>query len=257
LGWRYTFVAGAALSACWVVLWLLVYRAPREHPWIGSDEIALIEDGKVTDDSAGAVPLSRLLRMPEAWGCILARLLTDPISYFFAFWMPQFLQKERGFDLADIGRYYWIPYVASAIGNLAGGAIPRRLIRHGWSINRSRKTVMFAASCLMPLCFVLITKVPNPVYAVALIATAMFCHAAWANMTLPAEVFPKRVVGTVAGFGGAAGSLVGAVTMVLIGRTVSVSSFTPIFIIYSAIPMTAFLLVCLLIKRLGEVRQIS
>jgi sugar phosphate permease len=82
----------------------------------------------------------------------------------------------------------------------------------------------------------------------------MFFHAAWANMTLPAEVFEKHVVGSVAGFGGAMGSFVGAITMLLIGRTVTVSSFTPVFIIYSALPMTAFVLVCILIKELGRVR---
>ena len=139
--------------------------------------------------------------MPAAWGCILARMLTDPISYFFAFWMPKFLQQERGFDLAAIGKYYWIPYLGLAIGNLAGGAIPTYLVRHGWSLNRSRKTMMFIASVTIPTSFILITRVPSPAWAVALITVAMFFHAAWANMTLPAELFEKHVVGSVAVFG--------------------------------------------------------
>jgi len=184
-------------------------------------------------------------------------MLTDPISYFFAFWMPKFLQQERGFDLAAIGRYYWIPYVGLALGNLAGGAIPGWLIQAGWTLNRSRKTVMFAASCLIPLCFVAITRVPNPGWAIGLITAAMFGHAAWANMTLPAEVFAKAVVGSASGFGGALGSLVGAVTMLLIGRTVAVSSFTPVFVIYSAVPMTAWIIVCALLPRLGEIREVG
>ena len=116
---------------------------------------------------------------------------------------------------------------------------------------------MFVASVMIPACFVMITRVPNPVAAVACITVAMFFHAAWANMTLPAEVFEKHVVGSVAGFGGAMGSLVGAITMLLIGRTVTVGSFTPVFIIYSALPMTAFVLVCLLIKELGCVRVLA
>jgi ACS family hexuronate transporter-like MFS transporter len=85
----------------------------------------------------------------------------------------------------------------------------------------------------------------------------MFSHAAWGNMTLPAEIFPKHVVGTVAGLGGAAGSMVGAVAMLLIVRTIVVTSFTPIFIIYSIVPMTAFAVVCILIKKLGQVREVA
>jgi len=207
--------------------------------------------------STKAVPIITIFKTREAWGCILARVLTDPISYFFAFWMPKFLQQERGFDLAAIGKYYWIPYVGLALGNLTGGAIPDYLSRHGWSLNRSRKTTMFVASVMIPACFVMITRVPNPVAAVGCITVAMFFHAAWANMTLPAEVFEKHVVGSVAGFGGAMGSLVGAITMLLIGRTVTVGSFTPVFIIYSALPMTAFVLVCVLIKELGRVRVLA
>ena len=257
LGWRYTFIVGAVLSIIWVIIWLLFYRVPQEHPWVTPEELKLIEENQPVRISSKAVPILEILKTREAWGCILARMLTDPISYFFAFWMPKFLQQERGFDLAAIGKYYWIPYVGLALGNLTGGAIPDYLSRHGWSLNRSRKTTMFVASVMIPVCFVMITRVPNPVAAVVCITVAMFFHATWANMTLPAEVFEKHVVGSVAGFGGAMGSLVGAITMLLIGRTVTVGSFTPVFIIYSALPMMAFVIVCVLIKQLGTVRVLA
>ena len=256
LNWRYTFVVGAVASILWVILWLLVYRVPQQHPCITPEELALIEENRTPQETSRRVPTLRLLRLPEAWGCILARMLTDPISYFFAFWVPKFLQQERGFTLLEIGKYYWIAYVGLALGNLAGGAIPHHLMRQGWSLNRARKTVMFTASVLVPACFILLTRVPRPGLAIVCITVAMFFHAAWGNMTLPAEVFPKEVVGSVTGFGGAMGSLVGAVTMLLIGKTVTVTSFTPVFIVYSALPMTAFLLVCLFIKKLGVVHEI-
>jgi len=185
----------------------------------------------------------------------MARILTDPISYLFAFWIPKFLQQERGFDLAAIGKYYWIPYVGLAFGNLAGGFVPGRLMRSGWSLDRSRKTVMFVASCMIAACFILITRVPSPAWAIGLLTGAMFFHAAWANMTLPAEVFPQRVVASVAGCGGCLSSLVGAVITLAVGRTVSISSFTPIFIIYSILPMAGFVAVSVLIKKLGVVRE--
>jgi ACS family hexuronate transporter-like MFS transporter len=106
LGWRYTFVAGAGLSAAWVILWFLTYRLPREHPRLSAEELSLIEDGASPPAKRAAVPLRRILAMPEAWGCILARILTDPLSCFFIFWMPKFLQQERGFDLAALGKYF-------------------------------------------------------------------------------------------------------------------------------------------------------
>jgi MFS transporter, ACS family, aldohexuronate transporter len=257
LGWRYTFVVGAILSLAWVVTWLLFYKTPQQHPRITQDELALIEENQPTNPGAKTVPAARILATPEAWGCILARMLTDPISYFFAFWMPKFLEQERGFNLADIGKYYWIPYVGLALGNLAGGAIPAYLVRNGWSLNRSRKLMMFSASLMIPASFIMITRVPNPALAIVCITVAMFFHAAWANMTLPAEVFEKHVVGSVTGFGGTAGSLVSAITMLAIGKTITVTSFTPVFIIYSALPMTAFVLVCLLIRKIGQVRELS
>ncbi len=255
MGWRYTFIVGAALSAGWLVAWLIVYRLPRQHPWLHPDELALIEQDRGPEAGAKPVPLRRLLARPEAWGCILARILTDPISYLFAFWIPKFLQQERGFDLAAIGKYYWIPYVGLGLGNIAGGLVPGRLMRLGWSLNRSRKTVMFISSFMIAACFILITRVPSPAWALGLLTGAMFFHAAWANITLPAEVFPQRVVGSVAGCAGAISSLIGAVTTLAIGRTVTIGSFTPVFVIYSILPMAGFVAVCLLIRRLGVVRE--
>ena len=256
-GWRYAFVVGAGLSILWVICWLRIYRLPQAHPWITPGELRLIEEGQPAPSPAKTVPIREILKTREAWGCILARVLTDPISYFFVFWMPKFLQQERGFDLAAIGKYYWIPYVGLALGNLAGGAIPDYLTRLGWSLNRSRKTMMCIASVMVPTCFLLITRVPNPMAALACITVAMFFHASWGNMTLPTEVFEKHVVGSVSGFGGALGSLVGAMAMLLIGRTVTVGSFTPVFIVYSVMPMTAFVLVCALIRQLGRVRRVG
>jgi ACS family hexuronate transporter-like MFS transporter len=195
--------------------------------------------------------------MKEAWGCIIARVLTDPISYFFIFWTPLFLQQERGFDLADIGKYSSIPFVALALGNIAGGLIPRGLIARGWTLNRARKTTMFLASCAMPICFLLVTRVPSAAAAVALISVAMFAHAAWANVTLPAEVFPHHVIGVVTGIGGALGSLVGAFSQKGIGWAVQNISFTPVFATAAFMHLTAFALVCLLIGELGKEHDVS
>ncbi len=256
-GWRYAFIAGGGLGLLWVAVWAVAFRHPRAHPRLDSAELALIEEGREPAASAPPpVPVRSLLALRPVWGCILARALTDPISYFFIFWTPKFLQQERGFALADLGRYGWIPFVGLALGNLAGGAVPRLLMALGWPLNRARKAVMLAASCAMPACLLVLLKVPSPAIAVGMISVAMFAHAAWANMTLPAEVFPAHAVGSVTGFAGAFGGITGVLTQQAIGWTVQHVSFTPVFLVCSVMHLAAFAIVCWLVGELGRIRPL-
>lgn len=254
-GWRWTFGVGAALSAGWLVLWLTAYRPPDRHPWLDAKERAWIEQDRRPGGTRRPMPLGLILGRREAWGCILARVLTDPISYLFAFWIPRFLQQERGFDLAAVGRYYWIPYVGLGLGNLAGGAIPGWLIRRGWTLNLARKSVMLVSSVAIAFSFLAIPRVIGLAPTLGLMTGAMFCHAAWANITLPAEVFPQRTVGSVAGCAGCISSLVSAGITLAIGHAVTVRSFAPVFVAYSALPLAGFVAVSLLIPRLGVIRE--
>jgi MFS transporter, ACS family, hexuronate transporter len=180
-------------------------------------------------------------------------MLTDPISYFFVFWTPLYLQQERGFDLAAIGMYSWIPFLALALGNLAGGAVPGLLMRFGWSLSRSRKTTMFVSSCFVTVSCLAIARSGSPALAITLISAAMFCHASWANMTLPAELLPRSMIGSVTGIAGAMGGIMGILSQQLIGWTVEHVSFTPVFTVCSFLHLIAFGLVCLLGGTLGTV----
>lgn len=256
-GWRYAFVVTGALGFVWVAVWALFYQVPQLHPRLGDTERDLIlSDGVTEETREESVPVMTLLRMRETWGCILARMLTDPITYFLTFWVPKYLQQERGFALADIGRYVWIPFVALAVGNIFSGAMPRFLISRGWTINRARMTTMFFVSCLIPICYLMVTRVDSPALALVMITGAMFGHAAWGNITLPAEVFPQRVVGTVTGFGGALGGLAGVITQLSIGWVVQNLSFAPIFAVCAVMYLLAFVLVHVLIGELGVVRRV-
>jgi ACS family hexuronate transporter-like MFS transporter len=257
-GWRWAFVITGAIGFIWVLVWAAIYRLPQEHPWLSEEEKELIlaDSGPGRDDASGKVPLGLLLRMPATWGCVLARVLTDPISYFLFFWTPQYFQRERGFNLADIGIFLWIPFVALTLGNLASGAIPRWLIARGWPLNRARKGTMLGVSLSMPVLCLMVTRVSNPVLAVAIMTGIMFGHAAWGNITLPAEVFPKKVVGTVSGLGGALGGVVGAITQYSIGWVVQNLSFAPIFAFCAFAYLIALTLVHFLIGDLGVIRKV-
>jgi ACS family hexuronate transporter-like MFS transporter len=255
-GWRWAFVVTGALGFVWVACWAVFYRLPHEHPRLSAAERELIL-GDSPPSPPTAVPLSRLLRMPEAWGCILARVLTDPISYFLNFWIPKYLQAERGFSLADVGRYGWIPFAALAAGNVFSGAMPRWLVSRGVPLDRARKATMLGVSCAMPVLCLLVTRMDQPGWALVVLSALFFGHAAWGNITLPAEVFPRHVVGAVSGMGGALGGLAGIVTQLGIGWVVQHFSFAPIFAAISVAYLIAFALVHLLIGELGRVRAVD
>jgi MFS transporter, ACS family, hexuronate transporter len=258
-GWRFAFVAAGALGVFWLVLWLVFYRSPREHPWLDPRERDLIAGDQRPAvpgvPAATLVPWRAILRMRAVWGCIVARMLTDPVSYFFIFWTPKYLQQEQGFDLAAIGRYSWVPFLALALGNLAGGAIPAAMVRRGTTLNFARKTVMLLASCVMPIACLVIVQTRDPLIAVGLVSAAMFAHAAWANITLPAESLPSSMIGTVTGIAGALGGITGIITQQAIGWTVQNLSFTPVFVVCGFVHLTALALVSALVGQLGRIHE--
>ncbi len=252
-GWRYAFVVTGGLGFIWVIVWLLAYRTPREHPRLSDEEKAYILEGQ--DENAAEtklVPWREIFRTRAVWGCVAARMLTDPISYFFVFWTPKYLQQAQGFDLADVGKYSWIPFVALALGNIAGGLIPNRLVRHGWSLNSARKGVMFVASCITPLCCAVIATTSIPALAIGMISVAMVAHALWANMTLPAEVLPRGMIGSVTGLAGALGGVMGILSQQAIGWTVQNVSYVPVFAVCAFMPLLALGAVHLLVGRIGQ-----
>lgn len=255
-GWRWAFVGTGSLGFVWVAAWAAFYRLPQDHPRITAEERELILSDSASEPAPTVVPVSRLLGMREAWGCILARVLTDPVSYFLNFWIPKYLQSERGFSLADIGRYGWIPFAALAAGNIFSGAMPRWLVARGWPLDRARKATMLGVSVAMPVLCFLVTRVEGPALALAVMSALFFGHAAWGNITLPAEVFPRHVVGTVSGLGGALGGVSGIITQLAIGWVVMNLSFAPLFAAMSMTYLVAFALVHVLIGELGRVRDV-
>jgi ACS family hexuronate transporter-like MFS transporter len=256
-GWRWAFVATGALGFAWVALWAAFYQVPAQHPRLGAEERELILHESAAEPPPAHVPVARLLGLRAAWGCILARVLTDPVSYFLNFWIPKYLQTERDFTLADIGRYGWIPFAALTAGNVFSGAMPRWLVSRGVSLDRARKATMLGVSLAMPVLCLLVTRVESPALALAVMSGLFFGHAAWGNITLPAEVFPRHVVGTVSGFGGALGGLAGILTQLAIGWVVTNLSYAPLFAAMSVTYLVALVLVQVLIGELGRTRDLT
>jgi MFS transporter, ACS family, hexuronate transporter len=256
-GWRSAFVCTGGAGLIWVIGWAVVYRNPRQHPRLSSEERELIEGGQPDDipEQTRKVSMLEVLRTRQAWGCMMARMLTDPISYFLYLWTPKYLESERGFNLKQVGMMAWIPFVVLTAGNILSGALPRWLIGRGWTLNKARKTIMLVDSCAMLVLCYLVTKAPTPLTAVAVLSLVMFGHAMWANMTLPAEVFPSSVVGTVTGLGGFLGGISGGITQLIIGGVVMRFGYGPIFAVCSVMYLIALAAVQLLIGELGVIRK--
>lgn len=258
-GWQAAFVFTGAIGFVWVAIWYFVYRVPQEHARISDEELQLIQEGREAEDHTAHEKASawQLLKMPATWGCALARLLTDPISYFLFFWTPSYLEKERGFDLKQVGMYAWIPFAALTLGNVFSGAMPRWLISRGWALNTARKATMLGVSLAMLLLCFAVTKVTTPVMAVLILAAVMFGHAGWGNITLPAEVFSRNAVGFVTGFGGFLGGIAGGITQLVIGSVVMKYGYGPIFAVCSVMYLAALGCVHFLIGELGVIRQVK
>lgn len=257
-GWRSAFVFTGVIGFLWVAVWGWFYRIPREHSRLGAEEMKLIESDRAEETASQKEKVSafQILKMPAAWGCMLARLFTDPISYFLFFWTPKYLETERGFNLKEVGAYAWIPFAALTLGNLFSGAMPRFLVARGWSVNMARKSTMLGVSLGMLVLCLLVTRSPTPGWAVAMLAAVMFGHAAWGNMTLPAEVFPKNAVGTVTGFGGCLGGIAGGLAQLAIGSIVMRHGYGTIFAVCSAMYLVALAAVHFLVGKLGVIQTI-
>lgn len=258
-GWRWAFVVTGALGFVWLLGWVRLFYLPEKHPRLGEAERAVVLSDTAAEAQGNSQPVSlrRLLAMKETWGCVSARVFIDPVTYFLVFWIPKYLQKEQGFTLANVGAYAWIPYLALAVGTVVGGLIPHRLIHRGWTVNRARKSVMFFFSCLIPACYLVLANAHGPAVAIFAITGLMFGHGAWGNITIPAEVFPKTVVGTVSGLGGTLGGLAGIATQLSIGWVVQNLSFTPVFLACGSMYMLSFLLVHSLAGELGKIRKLD
>jgi ACS family hexuronate transporter-like MFS transporter len=256
-GWRWAFVASGILGFVWVAVWLRTYYPLDRHPRGTRQEVALIEAGrdaepKLTDH--GIMRWRRLARNPNLWGIVLGRALTDPIWWFYVFWLPQYLSDARGFSLQRIAMFAWMPFVAADIGNFTGGWISGYCIRRGMSVVRARKAVC-AASCLPILAGIPAAVVHNVYFALALICVALWGFASWSTMglTLPSDLFPQEVVGSVTGLSGLAAGLVGAGFTLVVGLIVDRMSYRPAFVAAGFMPVLATVLLLMLIRPSAEV----
>ncbi len=262
IGWRGAFLVTGFLGACWLVIWLLAYSLPENSRFLFDEERRHIaQDGREQAQGGARRGFSNpikawggLLKLREVQGLVVARFLFDPVFYLYMFWIPRYLNQERGASLERIGQLTWIPFLTLGISSVLGGWVSDRLVVRGLSINKARKTMLAASALLTPVS-ILSVFVSDAETAVFLMSVLMFAHGFWITnyMTMIGDMFPGRVVATVVGLTGTAGGIGGFLTSPLIGRVVQSFSFAPVFIAAGLIyPVSALIILALVreIKRL-------
>lgn len=220
-GWRAAFVIVGAAGLVWLVFWLLIYRERDPHAQ-NMDADAPLDESEMdaAADAKGPAPtLGALIRTREAWAFIIGKFLTDPVWWFYLFWLPKWLNESRGMDMQHIGMPLVCIYALTTVGSIGGGWISSAMLRNGSSVNAARKTAMLiCACCVLPIAFV--SQVDNLWLAVAIVGLAAAAHQGWsANLfTTASDLFPRRALGAVVGLGGMAGSLGGVLFSEVIGQ---------------------------------------
>jgi len=226
--WRYIFFFAASLGLAWAAGWLVIYRRPAELAMHG---IA----------AAATIPWLNLLSSGRVLGLVAAKFLSDSAWFFCLFWLPKYLYDARGFDVKQVSYFAWIPYAASGLGSFAGGWFSSRLLRHGHSLNFSRKLPLGLSAALMPA--VILVPHVSVSFALLLFSIAFFGQQSWSGliMTLPTDVFPLSSVGSVAGLIGFGGAMGGAIFNLAAGQLLTYGAgYGTLFAVVGSLHAVAF-----------------
>ncbi len=206
--WQAAFILTGSIGFLWLIAWLLLYNPPEKHKSVSAGELAYIRSD--AEEAITPIPWRRIIGVRQTWAFALGKFLTDPVWWFYLYWLAKFLNEKHGLTLSKVGPPLIVIYVIADIGSIAGGWLSSRFIKNGWSVNKARKTAMLiCALCVVPVVFA--PLVSGLWTAVGLISLAAAAHQGWsANIfTTASDMFPKRAVGSVVGIGGMAGAIGG------------------------------------------------
>jgi ACS family hexuronate transporter-like MFS transporter len=210
--WQVSFIVTGALGLLWVIAWYFLYDHPEKARKVNAEELVYIHsDNKISggNSSNETVPLKILLRKKATWGYFGATMFTDPVWWFYLFWLPSYL-TSKGMSKTEIAFPITVVYAVTAVLSITGGWFSSYLIKIGWSVNRSRKTVMLICLC-MALLVTLIRFSPDIWLSVFIISIAAAAQTIWKGvlMTTVPDQFPRKAVSSVAGIGGVGGAVGG------------------------------------------------
>lgn len=242
--WRWVFFLSGAAGLMWSIWWWKDYSTPAVA---NSDDAAI-----------ASIPWIHLFSFSEVWGLVGAKFLSDSAWYFYLFWLPKYLYDARGFDVKEVGYFAWIPYAAAGIGCLLGGWFSGWLIRRGKSLNMARKTALAFSAAVMPS-ILLVSHVPIQL-AILVFSIVFLGQQSWSTlvMVLPADLFPRAVVGSVAGLVGFGGAMGGVVFGLIVGYLLDHGfGYSVVFALVSTLHVIAFLLILVTVRAVQPLRMLE
>lgn len=270
LGWQWAFILTGLIGFIWLIIWFLIYEVPKKHKQLSQSEFDYIHSDvdEVHAENGEELKLSwgRLLSYKQTWAFALGKFLTDPVWWFYLFWLPDFLEKQYGLSKTAIALPIAFAYTLATIGSILGGWIPMLFIKKGWTVFRARKTSMLIyACCVLPVVTAQYLGTVNVWLAVTVIGFAMAAHQAWsANIfTTVSDMFPKNTIASVTGIGGMFGALGGIVIAKSAGKLFDYykstgdkqTGYLIMFLICSTAYIIAWLLMQVLVPKMKKITQ--
>jgi MFS transporter, ACS family, aldohexuronate transporter len=224
MGWQWAFILTGGIGFIWLIFWFFIYEIPSKNKRLSPEEFEYINSDKdvqePVDEKPPSTPWITLLGFRQTWAFIIGKFLTDPIWWFFLFWLPAFLDVQYGIKGTAVSLPVATVYSMTTIGSIGGGWLPLYLVNHGWSVFKARKVSMLIyALCVVPVIFAQQLGNINMWWAVLIIGIAASAHQAWsANIfTTVSDMFPKKAVASVTGIGGMMGAFGGMLIALMAG----------------------------------------
>lgn len=255
-GWQWAFILTGFLGFIWLFFWIKMVHKPENHPSVNAAEANLIKTDTDFDEEKPA-SLWEIIRTRKVWAIAIGKFMTDPIWWFFLYWLPKFLNTTYGLQLDKIGVPLIVAYLIADVGSIGGGWLSSKFLQMGWSLNAARKsTLLICALLVIPIYWV--SGMAQLWPAVLLIGLGMAAHTGWsANMyTLATDLFPKKDVGTVVGFIGMSGAVGGMLMASATGHLLEATgSYKSLFVVAASMYGIALLIIHLIVPNIDAVKS--
>ena len=254
-GWHAAFLFTGSLSLSWIFFWLWLYREPEQNPRLSKEELRLIR-ADADSEATSSVPYGQMLGKRATWAFLTGKFLTDPVWWFYLFWIPGFLASKYHVDLVHLGPPLVAIYLAADVGSIGGGWVSSRLIKDGWDVGAARKAAMLiCAICVTAVMFVP-AAAGNLWLTVALIGIAAGAHQGYsANLfTMTSDCFPRKAIGSLVGLGGFGGAIGGMLVQPAVGKWLDFSHerYAPLFLVAGSMYLISLAIIHTLLPKFEQ-----
>lgn len=263
-GWQEAFCITGGLGFVWLLFWFIFYEIPSKQKRLSQTEYDFIHSDNESEILETGVKLkwSQLLVLRQTWVFIIGKVLTDPIWWFFLFWLPSYLSDTFNLDLTKPSLHLAIVYAATTLGSIGGGYLSSHFIKRGWPVLKARKTTLLIAAIAVTPIF--LAKYATDIWvAVGIISLVTAAHQAWsANIfTIVSDIVPKKAVSSVVGIGGMSGSIASTLFPLLVGSLLAYYKnlgnikigYDILFIICGCAYLVAWIIIHILTKRMKQI----